>query len=94
MISIKYRHWTIHLLILIPLFVSFACKFPQPGGGTPEPETSTSEMPANEQIDVQGNVAFGPGVFNHPEPAMGLAELSSYKATLTLSFDGTNAGLP
>jgi len=38
------------------------------------------------------NVDFGPGPFNFPDTKAGLADLTSYKATLTLSFDGTLDG--
>jgi len=37
-------------------------------------------------------VVFGPGAFNFPDTQAGLVDLTSYKATLTLSFDGTRAG--
>jgi hypothetical protein len=39
-------------------------------------------------------VTFGPGPFNLLTPTAGLSDLSSYRATLTISFDGTNAGEP
>jgi hypothetical protein len=76
------RRWRIVLLILIPLLVSFACL---PGGspaGTPTPQVLT----------VQADVVFGPGPFNFPDTKAGLSDLSSYKATLILSFDGTRDG--
>ena len=38
--------------------------------------------------------AFGPGPFSLPDPTIGLDQLASYTATLTLSFDGTKAGQP
>jgi hypothetical protein len=38
------------------------------------------------------DVVFGPGPFNFPDTKAGLADLTSYKATLTLSFDGTQDG--
>jgi hypothetical protein len=41
---------------------------------------------------VTVNVVFGPGSFIFPETKAGLSDLSSYKATLTLSFDGTRDG--
>ncbi len=35
---------------------------------------------------------IGPGNFHFPNPKAGMAELTSYKVTLTLSFDGTEDG--
>lgn len=76
-------------LILIPLFVSLACQLLQPGSSStaaPEPESDNKTFEAE--------VTFGSGPFNFPESVAGLTELSSYKATLTLAFDGINAGQP
>jgi hypothetical protein len=39
-------------------------------------------------------MVLGPGSFDLPDPRAGLAELSSYTGTLTLSFEGTEAGQP
>lgn len=39
-------------------------------------------------------VASGPGVFILPDPGVGLDALSSYRATLTTSFDGVDADGP
>lgn len=39
-------------------------------------------------------VTFGPGPFNLLRPASGLADLAAYRATLTLSFEGTSDGQP
>ena len=58
------------------------------------PEAQTSEVHTPEVLTVQGEVAFGPGDFILPEPAAGLPALSSYKATLNLSFEGMEAGRP
>ncbi len=41
---------------------------------------------------MQADLVFGSGSFNFLEPEAGLADLSSYKATLVLSFDGTRQG--
>ena len=40
------------------------------------------------------DMVFGSGSFNLTDTAGGLSDLSSYKATLVLSFDGTKAGQP
>ena len=38
--------------------------------------------------------AFGSGAIDFPETTAGLADLASYRSTLTLSFDGQDAGEP
>jgi hypothetical protein len=55
---------------------------------TPEPTVVPT------QGDVIRTVVLGPGTFNLIETAAGLADLASYTATLTLSFDGTQDGQP
>jgi hypothetical protein len=45
-----------------------------------------------ETLSVEADVVFGSGAFNFPDTKAGLADLSSYKATLMLSFDGTHDG--
>lgn len=72
------------LLMLTPLFVSLACLI-----STPVPPTATPEPGA---ASVESNVDFGLGAFNFPDTEAGLTGLSSYKATLTLTFDGTESG--
>ncbi len=72
------------LLILLPMLLSFACKFVTSG---PVAGDSTPDV-----VTVQADVVFGPGAFIFPEPNAGLADLASYKATLTLAFDGTRDG--
>ena len=39
-------------------------------------------------------MTLGSGSFDLNQPAAGLSDLASYTATLTLTFDGTNAGQP
>jgi len=51
-------------------------------------------VPAHDPAKVQVDVVFGPGAFILPVATMGLADLSSYTASLALSFDGTQAGQP
>ena len=76
------KRWTILPFILIPLLVLSAC---QTAKDVPTPETQAPGTVTN----VQANVVFGSGSFNFLDPKAGLADLSSYKATLVLSFDGT-----
>jgi hypothetical protein len=86
MTNLISRRWTTVLLILIPLIVLSACL--SLAGSSPAP------TPEPGGILVQGNVIFGPGSFNYLRPAAGLSDLSSYRATLSVSFDGMEAGQP
>jgi hypothetical protein len=74
-------------LILIPLLVLSACgaakEVPGPSSQTPVAVTT-----------AQADMVFGSGPFSLLDTEAGLAGLSSYKATLTLSFDGTREGQP
>jgi hypothetical protein len=75
--------WTAFLLVVLPL-LSLACGFLTGGsaGITPTPAGG----------DLAAELTFGPGPYTHTDTAAGLAELSSYKATLIYSFDGTRSG--
>jgi hypothetical protein len=72
--------------ILIPLSISLACST-LTGGSQP-----TGSQPAD--VTVEQDLTFGSGTFNLPDPQLGLSDLAGYKATLTLSFDGTRDGQP
>ena len=84
------------LLILILLLVSFAC-LPN-GSSTGDPTSEAVITPEvaiiREIVTAQADVVFGPGAFSLLDTRAGLSDLSSYKATLTLSFDGTRDGQP
>lgn len=58
--------------------------------------TATADVPVATaepgEIAAQAAIPFGPGPFNLTDPAAGLAALAGYKATLTLSFVGTESG--
>lgn len=93
------KQWMVLLIALLILFGSAACQASgNPPATTPTPEVTAPETKAPtsipETVSVEADVVFGPGPFNFPEPKAGLADLSSYKATLTLTFDGTRAGQP
>lgn len=81
-----FRRWTITPFILILLLVLSAC---QSAAETPVAETQTPVEVTSDEVIVQGDLVFGPGAFNLLDTKAGLADLSSYKATLVLSFDGT-----
>jgi hypothetical protein len=70
-------------LILLSLLLSLAC------GALPGLPSSGSD---SGSVTVKSNVTFGPGTFTLSDPAMGLAALPSYTATLTITFDGTQNG--
>jgi hypothetical protein len=71
-----------------------------PAAGTQAPPSPTVAPPASataeavDQIEAEGDLTLGPGTFDFPDPTVGLADLESYQATLTLSFAGTEAGQP
>ena len=72
------------ILLSVPLLVSLACGA---GGGTPADSSP-------EPVALQRDVVYGAGPFDMPDPRSGLSDLTSYQATLTLSFEGTEAGQP
>lgn len=98
--NLMLKRWTMLLLVLLLLFGSAACQAETVS--TPAitqaseiiaPETAAPEN-VPETVSVEADVVFGSGPFNFPETKAGLADLSSYKATLMLSFDGTRAEQP
>jgi hypothetical protein len=84
MVHLFVRRVTIVSLVIMLLSISSV--FTQAVGDS----LATTQEPT--PAVVQGNVIVGPGAFDFTESAAGLADLSSYEATLTLSFDGTQAG--
>lgn len=79
--------------MIASLLISVACGVLT--GGTPSATSIPSNStPDSGAVSVESTMDFGPGAFNYPDTTAGLADLSSYKATLTLTFDGTEAGQP
>jgi hypothetical protein len=76
------------LLILVPLFIASGCQ-PLPAGAP-----IASLTPPVVEKTFEANIVFGSGPFTLPDTTAGLSDFSSYKATLTLAFDGTKAGQP
>jgi len=72
------------LLMIMPLLISFAC--------LPSTSILSTVTPESGVVSEEVNVDFGPGSFNFPDTKEGLSDLSSYKATLIMSFDGTQDG--
>jgi hypothetical protein len=75
------------LLILVPAFIVSGC---QPS----QPAASASPVPPVAEKTFEAHVVLGSGPFTLPDTTAGLADLSSYTSTLTLSLDGTKAGQP
>lgn len=87
----------IFLLMLTLVFISLACIFFQPDASstTTPPSNNPTDKPTREENHTfEEEVDFGSGPVNYLDTTAGLTELSSYKATLILSFEGTNAGQP
>lgn len=86
-----------------------ATSIPQAASATPAPSVAAAQatVPASTALSVPGTpttpsgqateqptVIIGSGDFVFPDPTVGLAALPSYRATLTISFDGTRDGKP
>ncbi len=88
--------WPMLFFILLPLLISSACNTsvstPPPSEPSPTspPEEATSEQPG--ELTLQQEMVFGPGSFIYTDTRAGLANLTSYQASLTLTFDGTRDG--
>lgn len=76
-------------------FLLAACSPSTTSIASTEVEPSPSSTMTSESLDgsVQRDVVYGSGAFNLPNTKAGLSDLSSYKATLTLTFDGTRNGM-
>lgn len=59
---------------------------------TPAGAATVAATEASVQPTALAEALFGPGPFNLADPQAGLADLDSYQATLTISFDGTHDG--
>lgn len=58
------------------------------------PQAASLAATPEEQPGVQAERELGPGEFDLPDPQAGLAELSSYSSTLTMTFEGKAEGQP
>jgi len=78
------RQWAlIHINILF-LLISSACQTLP----SDPPSVASESGPVSAESDVE----FGSGSFNFTDTAAGLTDLSSYKSTLALTFNGSEAG--
>jgi hypothetical protein len=90
-----FKPWIALPLMLIPILLA-ACQSTsgQTGadGTSPAADTTSAEQTAPEILEV--DLVLGPGNFDLADPSVGLEALSSYKSTLTVIFDGSQAGQP
>jgi hypothetical protein len=88
------KRWISALKVTACVLVIMACQLPclatQTVGVPPAPAGDGGSTPEPTPVDI----VFGSGPFDLMDPAVGLANLSSYQATLTISFTGTQAGQP
>lgn len=75
------------LWLVMLLLAAAACQPTQPGAPAPT-------APQSGETTFQANVVLGSGPFSLTDTSAGLADLSSYTASLTISFEGTNATQP
>lgn len=85
MILELFRRWRILISVFLLLLASLACL-------TITGDTPAGPEPTQEAREV--DAVLGPGSFDLTDTRAGLDELSTYKATLTVSFDGTKDGQP
>jgi hypothetical protein len=83
MASFSHQHSNLVRLLLVPVLILLACRS---FGGPPAGESPDGEL------NIEQDLVFGPGSFIYGSPRAGLAGLSSYTASLTLTFEGTRDG--
>jgi len=79
------KRWSLTLGVTVSFLVLTACQLTQI---IPRPAGTQSTSQAADGATSPA-VAFGPGSLRLVDPTAGLGDLASYKATLTISFDGT-----
>ena len=99
MTQLNSKRWLIAMFILTPLLALSGCgsKADDATATAAPPPTAVSVDNANdtpEATPLPVDIVYGPGSFDLPAPNIGLADLSSYRATLTISFKGTKTGQP
>src|SRR5574340_426526 len=87
----KSRHSSL-LPYWIALTVLVLSAYGCSASATPTPAPQHTEP--QEELTVERDVTFGTGPFVLEDPRVGLSDLPSYTATLTLAFDGTQGGKP
>lgn len=82
------KRWALLVSILLT-FLLAACE--ATSGQTRADGTSAADT---EPEEIEVDLVLGPGDFDLTDPSVGLDALSSYKATLTVMFDGSKDGQP
>lgn len=93
--SSRKRIWINFGLILLS-FIMLACSCSLLNGieDTNAPDEPPSDDAPTAVSIPESYFEFGSGPFDLPDPAFGLAELSSYRTVLRLTFDGLRNGQP
>jgi hypothetical protein len=86
----KARTLYLILLLILALFLT-ACKPEAPAGIRPDSPTAVSHQ-ADPVVPQSSSSSQGSGDFNLADPATGLADLSSYRQSLTIGFEGNVNG--
>jgi hypothetical protein len=92
------RQWKLIPVIVISLMISLAClsstgiSSTAPNLPTTATDILSTTTPESGAASAEVKLDFGPGSFNFPDTKEGLSDLASYKASLTISFDGTRDG--
>jgi len=99
LVSFARSHYSIPLNKMLRLLISLgsiaflltSCSAPATPTASTEVEPSPEPTVTSQSLDgsIQRDVAYGSGPFDLPDTKAGLSDLSSYKATLNLTFDGT-----
>jgi hypothetical protein len=92
------RQWKLIPVIFISLMISLACLSSTGISSTASSVSSTATdilsttTPESGAASAEVKLDFGPGPFDFPDTRAGLTDLASYKANLTLTFDGSSDG--
>lgn len=84
------KRWITILQVTVFLIALTACQLTQKIAPSLGVQSTNQGDSGTTPVDV----VFGPGSFRLEDPRIGLVDLSSYKATLTLSFAGTQDNQP
>jgi hypothetical protein len=85
------QRWAFIVIFTLPSLISLACATIT-GGLPASPDQQDIPIKDQQNIPIKKDVDYGTGPFELVDPQVGLSDLSSYKASLTLAFEGTRAG--
>lgn len=92
MTPLSSKRWMFAFVVCLIALIALAM-LPSRPSSAQDPATPTPD-PNDETTSEPFEATFGPGPFNLMLPEAGLETLSSYRATLILTFDGTLDGQP